>query len=214
MSDFDAGPKSVEDEDIKPSSVKTDAVLLGDDQKAILGANDDYAIIYDATDDRLEFRDQSNNTTAYMPRSAAGNITGGGDVVVNVEMGTDQSISANTWTTVDYDTEVTDVNSTYDLANDQWSPSSDGDYLPIASVSFNVGADGDRIAVRIRNVTDGVTVAQTDFNSGGPDPANVKTMRAQEFLSSKTYEVQANNLSSSDTLVGATYLTNFTVVSI
>lgn len=122
------------------------------------------------------------------------------EVLIEVQMDNNQSLSSNTWETVDFDTENDDVTNDYDLANNQFSPPEDGYYAVTMSVTFGVVSDTDVTEVRFRNTTDSTNVNLVTDAASGQVFNQVQLIVTKKLLASKTYEPQARNANSNDTL--------------
>lgn len=74
-------------------------IRFDDNQKVFFGEDGDFAIDYDSANDRLELRDEANDTQAFVPRNSSGNVLtsgGGGGVVTTLETSDDAGNSAVT----------------------------------------------------------------------------------------------------------------------
>lgn len=86
----------------------------------------------------------------------------------------------------------------------QFSPNVSGEYFVSANAFVNGGVGGDQLQIRVRNVTDGSTVAFRNFaadsSGGGANPSIIGPLT---FDSGKNYEFQVtNNDSSFDIIAG------------
>jgi len=128
-----------------------------------------------------------------------GNIDTTNEALVEVEKSTTQSISADTWSVVDWDTEVTDVTDDFDLSSDGFTPPETGYYFVQATVKFQVGSDGDLLELRLMSTTTGskkLTVSET----GGASDHSVQLTTVTELQSDEEYQIQAKNTDSSDSI--------------
>lgn len=79
--------------------LRANEIQFDDNQKVVFGEDEDFAIDYDTSNDRLEFRDEVNDTQAFVPRNSSGDVLtsgGGGGVVTTLETSDDTGNSAIT----------------------------------------------------------------------------------------------------------------------
>lgn len=115
------------------------------------------------------------------------NCTGGAANYINVNTATAQSITAATYTKVQYDTEVADTDSTFDsTTNYRHTPTTAGKYLYIASSSANSVATDKRVLTNIyKNGAE--VVAQVSFRSDGGGPHYAQTSAILDMNGSSDY---------------------------
>lgn len=141
--------------------------------------------------------------TAYSETVTAGRVP---DVVAVEKGGTDQSISSNTFATVTFGTEVTDLADTWDAANDQFSPAVGGLYRLDAQVLVQVNSDQDTIDVRLQDTSASSTVALATRQASGTASQSFALSRLVDLTAGNTHELQVRNRDNADTVVGnATY---------
>jgi len=130
---------------------------------------------------------------------------------VELESTSTQSISSATWETIEYDSVIHDDRNEWDGGNYQFSPDKTGTYDVKCMVRFDGGADGDARLLRFRNITNSEDVAfmQQDTNQF----ENFLIAFEKELDSAATYEFQARNGNSSDTLSGNTARTQASIRS-
>jgi len=88
------------DKDWKGYSILNFVADLGDDQKIYLGADDDYSIRYDSTDDTFYIRDEINATEVEIPKNVAMSVaahatrheSGGADELFDQNLNTTDNV--------------------------------------------------------------------------------------------------------------------------
>lgn len=142
-----------------------------------------------------------DKVTANTVSTGEADITNETLVVADMGGGTpNQSISANTWTTLELDNTTKDERGEWDTTNYQFSPDKSGYYHVTAQIKFQVNSDGDKIKARFQNVTDGNHVIRNAQNSGSARTQHVAIDKILYLESGKNYEVQGKNVDSSDTM--------------
>lgn len=167
-----------------------------------------------------DITDSGNNNTIYDQSTqtiGSGNETVTADqadvtgetYVVGNRTSDSSSQTSGTWTNI-LNNEVTDVRNELD-SNFRFSPDTTGDYRVIFSVRFDGGSAGDYYLARILNQTDTSTVYVCENDDGGGNDMTTFSWSG-ELLSSKSYEFQAQNNSSSFTLSSANNGCRVTIV--
>lgn len=132
---------------------------------------------------------------------SVGDFSVTGETLVELNYGTEQSaFPSSTWTTIEFDGLPTDVAGEYDLPSNQFTPTETGHYLVCLYAVFKVGASSDDIRVRWRDVTAGATKSQAQHKAVSPENSGVGFAQVVEMTAGNTYEPQALNNQSSDTL--------------
>lgn len=138
--------------------------------------------------------------------AAQTNITN--ETLVNAYLSTDQSISAGNFAKIGFDSKNKDDRGEFDTTNNTWSPDETGWYWFGVRVQFAVGADGDRLGVRVEDTNGNFVCWIHRGNAGGTDHHQYKATVLRQFDSAVTYQVMARNNTSSDTVNGGDGTTN------
>jgi len=191
----------------------------GDDEWLSFGAGSDYRIRYDSTADEWVLQHQSSGNEMRFDSNGQLDVpsltTEQGDITnetrVELERTSTQSISSATWEKIKFDSEVHDDRNEWDGGNYQFSPDKTGTYDVKFMVRFDGGADGDARILRFRDITNSEDVAfmQQDTNQY----ENFLIAFEKELGSAATYEFQARNGDSSDSLSGNTARTQASIRS-
>jgi hypothetical protein len=72
---------------------------------------------------------------------------------VIVELSSDQSISANSFTTVNFDSETSDNRNEFDITNNKFVPDEGGLYYVFVDMAVKNGSSGDRIDIRLSDIS-------------------------------------------------------------
>jgi hypothetical protein len=115
-----------------------------------------------------------------------------------VRASTNSGISAGNWVNIT-DNETSD--NLGEFNNLQFSPDETGVYRIEATARFENLNDGDRLILRVRNITDSETdEPRFHEETGGADDETVQGSYPYKLESSKTYEIQVQNANSQSTL--------------
>jgi len=140
-------------------------------------------------------------------------ITVNSEVLVDVLLTSDQSISTATWVTIDFDQENNDVTDDYDIGKNHFSPPEDGHYRIELTARFSAGTNSDTVGLRLVNITDNDEERRFRSSAASAADFSVTFVVVKRLLSAKTYELQARNNSSSDVLEGASGKSTYMTVS-
>lgn len=139
------------------------------------------------------------------------NITG--EVLVDADKagGQTQSLTASNWVAITYNNENEDITEDFDPAAGTFTAPESGHYRWTIAPVLDIGADGDRIQVRIRNVTDGTNARNApSISVGSADSQGFPFDLPVELSQGKDYRPQVRNLDSGDTVLAST--ANFLVI--
>jgi len=123
------------------------------------------------------------------------------ETLVVLKKTTDQSLPANTQTTIDWDTEEKDITDSFNVSSNEFSPPESGYYFINYQVRFGVGSDGD-ILQMIFNELGGGSLLGAQTVAGGPNSVAARLSGIVELSSSSSYTFVAENATSSDAVVG------------
>ena len=123
-----------------------------------------------------------------------------------------QSITANTWTKVDYDTVVLDIQNEANLTDDRITVTEDGIYLIAASTRFDVAAAGDWLQTRILKNTN--VISETHLNTADADFHTLNNIVITQLSAGDYIEVHAININNDDSILYGEHATYLCVVKI
>jgi hypothetical protein len=138
------------------------------------------------------------------------------ETLVSVSSNTNQSVAANNVTVVQLDQVKKDERNEFDTANFQFSPDETGFYQVHGSARVDTSSDGDRVTLNFDNVSGPTSLLSTQ-RSAGRATANrsiVSVSGVIELNSSESFELKANDIDSSATVVGVDSATFLTIRSV
>lgn len=133
------------------------------------------------------------------------------ETLVRATMGSDQSISASTFTKVALDAVAKDERGEFDTTNNLFIPDETGWYLVTINLRYGVGADGDELITRLRDTTSPSTVLQVIHQAGSAADNATAVSALCELTAGNNYELQGRNSDSSDTIKSTNPDTNLTI---
>lgn len=129
---------------------------------------------------------------------------------VLAEQSSDVTIgTAGTYETVPYDTVVKDARG--EFSGGQFVPAETGFYCIVARAEFGVGADQDELKLQLYDVDAGASVTENEERASGPGNRNRSLVSELELTAGTTYEIQATNSDSTDTVNGKPKRTRLTI---
>jgi len=169
--------------------------------KKIFDADGDTSVTVEETadEDKIHFRTAG---TKQMTISDNGIITLFNQGAVRTKKTADQNLSvAGTWYTLTM-TDLIDPQNQWDGPNNKFVAKEDGVYLIYAKVRFKVNSDGDRLSIKIYNITSSSTVAITTQRASTASTQDVMVMDVLSLSANDEIQFEVRNDSNTDTIEG------------
>ena len=151
----------------------------------------------------------ATDTSKYYVCYTSGSWTevGGSDVVsgCSVYLSANQSITANTVTTVNLDTVDWDYLNEFDTSTHKFTVTNAGKYLIVGGIGYYVTADGDTIGAAIYK--NGAGVKWTRYTVGGALVQSFQISCILDLSASDYIELKGINVANDDTIYGSSYYT-------
>lgn len=122
------------------------------------------------------------------------------ETLIDVSLGASQSISSGSFETIQLSSSNYDELNEFDTQSYQFSPENDGWFIVEAQVRYDTTSDGDNLQSRFQDVSGGNTVIAGAAAAGGTTDNAVVLSRLVNLSSANSYELQALNGTSNDSL--------------